>query len=82
MKKKPAITLARRESKKKQGSGDVVVVSMASRPVSQALGKLSMNSTKTSNSVTFYFMKNSFSDFSMKCIFPNKIRMVNRPNYI
>ena len=77
MKKKPAITLARRESKKKQGSGDVVVVSMASRPVSQALGKLSMNCMKTSNSVTFYFMKNSFSDISRKRILLNMIRVVN-----
>ena len=30
-----------------------------------------MNSMKTCNSVTLYFMKNSFSDISRKCIWPN-----------
>ena len=30
-----------------------------------------MNSMQTCNSVTFYFMKNSFPDISMKCISPN-----------
>ena len=35
-----------------------------------------MNSMNTCNSVTFYFMKNSFSDISRKCIVPNMIRVV------
>ena len=33
-----------------------------------------MNSMKTCPSVTFYFMKNSFSDISRKRILPNMIR--------
>ena len=33
-----------------------------------------MNSMQTCNSVTFYFMKNSFSDVSRKWILPNMIR--------
>ena len=33
-----------------------------------------MNSMKTCSSVTFYFMKNSFSDVSRKWILPNTIR--------
>ena len=33
-----------------------------------------MNSMKTCPSVTFYFMKNSFSDVSRKWILPNMIR--------
>ena len=33
-----------------------------------------MNSTKTCPSVTFYFMKNSFSDINRKWILPNMIR--------
>ena len=32
---------------------------------------------ETCHSVTFYFMKNSFSDINRKCILPNKIRVVN-----
>ena len=39
---------------------------------------MSMNSMQTCNSVTFYFMKNSFSDVSRKWILPNMIRAVNR----
>ena len=35
-----------------------------------------MNSTKTCNSVKFYFMKNSFCDVSRKKILPNVIRAV------
>ena len=35
-----------------------------------------MNSMQTCNSVTFYFMKNSFSDVSKKWILPNMIRTV------
>ena len=35
-----------------------------------------MNSMKTFPSVTFYFMKNSFSDISRKWILPNMIRTV------
>ena len=35
-----------------------------------------MNSMKTYNSVTFYFLKNSFSDISSKWISLNKIRAV------
>ena len=35
---------------------------------------ISMNSMQTCNSVTFYFMKNSFSDVSWKWILPNLIR--------
>ena len=35
---------------------------------------ISMNSMQTCNSVTFYFMKNSFSDVSWKWILPNMIR--------
>ena len=35
---------------------------------------LYMNSLKTYNSVKFYFMKNSFSNISRKCILPNMIR--------
>ena len=37
-----------------------------------------MNSMKTCPSVTFYFMKNSFSDIGRKWILPNMIRAVNR----
>ena len=33
-----------------------------------------MNSMKTCHSVTFYFMKNSFSNISRKCILPSMIR--------
>ena len=33
-----------------------------------------MNSMKTCPSITFYFMKNSFSDISRKCTLPNMIR--------
>ena len=35
-----------------------------------------MNSMETCNSVTFYFMKNSFSVISNKWILPNMIRVV------
>ena len=35
-----------------------------------------MNSMKTYNSVTFYFLKNSFSDISSKCILPNRCAAV------
>ena len=35
-----------------------------------------MNSMKTCPSVTFYFMKSSFSDISRKCILPNTTRTV------
>ena len=35
-----------------------------------------MNSLQTCNSVTVYFMKNSFSDVSKKWILPNMIRAV------
>ena len=38
-----------------------------------------MNSMKTCPSVTFYFMKNSFSDISSKWILPNMIRAVPAP---
>ena len=37
---------------------------------------IGMNSMQTCNSVTFYFMKNSFSDVSRKWIVPNMIRAV------
>ena len=37
-------------------------------------GKRVMNSIQTCNSVTFYFMKNSFSDVSRKWILPDMIR--------
>ena len=37
---------------------------------------LIMNSMKTGPSVTFYFMKNSFSDISRKWILPNMISVV------
>ena len=40
-----------------------------------------MNSVQTRNSVTFYFMKNSFSDVSRKWIFPNMIRAVNQSQF-
>ena len=36
---------------------------------------LYMNSMQTCNSVTFYFMRNSFSDASRKWILPNMIRV-------
>ena len=42
---------------------------------------IAMNSMKTCNSVTFYFMKNSFSDFSRKWILPNMIRAVNQSQF-
>ena len=35
---------------------------------------ISMNSMKTCPSVTFYFMKNSFSDIDRKWILPDMIR--------
>ena len=35
-----------------------------------------MNSMQTSNSVTFHFMKNSFSDISRKWILSNMIKVV------
>ena len=35
-----------------------------------------MNSMQTCNSVTFYFMKNSFSDISRKCFLPHVNRTV------
>ena len=38
--------------------------------------KHSMNSMKTCNSVTFYFVNNSFSDISRKWILSNMIRAV------
>ena len=38
------------------------------------LFSLYMNSMQACNSVTFYFMKNSFSDVSRKWILPNMIR--------
>ena len=41
-----------------------------------------MNSMKTCNSVTFYFMKNSFSDISRKRILPNMTREVPSNNRI
>ena len=34
---------------------------------------------ETCNSVTFYFMKNSFSNIDRKCILPNKIVAVTAP---
>ena len=37
---------------------------------------------ETCHSVTFYFMKNSFSDIRKKCILPNMIGAVNGPNDI
>ena len=40
-----------------------------------------MNSMQTCNSVTFYFMKNSFSDVSRKRILPNMIRAVNQSQF-
>ena len=40
----------------------------------RALQTNGMDSMKTCNSVTFYFMKNSFSDISRKRILPNMIR--------
>ena len=43
------------------------------------LGKeLITNSMKTCNSITFYFMKNSFSDIRRKWILPNMISAVNQ----
>ena len=38
------------------------------------ISMLVTNSMQTSNSVTFYFLKNSFSDVSRKWILPNMIR--------
>ena len=38
--------------------------------------KAVVNAMQTCNSVTFYFMKNSFSDVSRKWILPNMIRAV------
>ena len=40
-----------------------------------------LNSMETCNSVTFYFMKNSFSDISRKWILPNMIRAVNQSQF-
>ena len=39
--------------------------------------KLYMNSMKTCPSISFYFLKNSFSDISRKWNLPNMIRAVN-----
>ena len=42
---------------------------------------LLMNSMQTCKSVTFYIMKNSFSDVSRKWILPNMIRTVNQGQF-
>ena len=43
----------------------------------QVLKDILGNSTNIVPSVTFYFMSNSISDISRKCILPNMIRAVN-----
>ena len=71
----PSLSLRKTFNKPKQ----------VNHPLVSRYGKCSplcMNSMQTCNSVTFYFMKKSFSDVSRKWILPNMIRSVNRPNHI
>ena len=61
---------------KRQMKGRESVSLKRQRVADDEFNIIAMNSMKTCNSVTFYFMKNSFSDISRKCILPNMIRAV------